>query len=83
MIDAYDFVRLVTFSLATVWTVRGAIRTVRFLRRWEERLDRWGVPRDFLRRAMLRVVARTTVLDPINLGLMCLLVGVWTYRWTL
>ena len=83
MLDAYDFVRLVTFSLATFWTVRGTIRTWRFLRRWEDRLDRWGVQRAFLRRAALRMVLRTTVLDPVNLALMSVLVGVWTFRWSL
>lgn len=78
--DPYDFVRLTTAVLALVWTVRGAIRTRRFLARWEARLDRWGMEKRWLRRAVFVVVARATVLDPINLALMLILVGVWTLR---
>ncbi len=83
MIDPYDFVRLVTFALASVWTIRGAVRTYRFIRRWEARLDAWGLPKEWLRRAALKGVARTTVLDPVNLALILALFGVWTFRATL
>ena len=83
MIDPYDFVRLVTFALATVWSVRGLARTLRFVRRWETRLDVWGLPREWLRRCVLKTLVRTTVLDPVNLGLMLVLVGIWTLRATL
>jgi hypothetical protein len=34
----------------------------------------------WLRRAVLLVAARATVLDPVNLFLMLVLVGVWTLR---
>jgi hypothetical protein len=78
--DPYDFVRLTTFTLALVWTVRGVNRTRRFLARWEGRLDRWGMEKRWLRRAVFLVVARATVLDPINLALMLVLLGVWTLR---
>ncbi len=81
--DPYDFVRLVTVTLATVWTVRGLLRTKRFLARWEARLDQWGMERRWLRRAVFLMIARATVLDPINLALMLTLVGVWTLRATL
>jgi hypothetical protein len=80
LIDPYDFVRLTTGTLALVWTVRGALRTRRFLLRWEARLDAWGMERRWLRRAVLVVVARATVLDPINLALIAALIGVWTLR---
>ncbi|MEM7306053.1 MAG: hypothetical protein AAF682_05250 [Planctomycetota bacterium] len=80
MLDPYDFVRYTTFLIATVWTVRGAARTWSFYKRWEERLLQWGVSPLFLRRAVLAMVARITVLDPINLALMLTLVGVWTFR---
>ncbi len=79
-LDPYDFVRLVTFALATVWTVRGAWRTQRFLRRWERRFDEWGVERSWLRRCVALSIARATVLDPINLALILVLIGVWTVR---
>jgi hypothetical protein len=80
LIDPYDFVRLTTGTLAFVWTVRGVLRTRRFLSRWEARLDAWGMERRWLRRAVLTVVARTTVLDPVNLALMAALVSLWTLR---
>ena len=79
-LDPYDFVRFVTLVLATVWTVRGAVRSWRFLRRWERRLNEWGVEPSWLRRSVALSVARATVLDPINLALMLVLVGVWTLR---
>lgn len=81
--DPYDFVRLTTATLAFVWMVRGVIRTRRFVARWEGRLDRWGMEKRWLRRAVFLVIARATVLDPINLALMLILVGVWTLRWGL
>jgi hypothetical protein len=78
--DPYDFVRIVTGLLAVVWTARGTLRTWRFLRRWERRCDRFHLKHAWLRRAVLLVVARATVLDPLNLALMLVLVGVWTLR---
>lgn len=80
MPDPYEFVRYVTMGLALVWSVRGAIRTQRFVTRWEARLDSWGVERRWLRGAVLVALARVTVLDPINLALGLALVGVWTLR---
>ena len=82
-LDPYDFMRLVTVALATVWTLRGSLRTWRFLRRWEARLDDWGVSRAHLRRALMVMIARITILDPVNLGLILALGGIWTYRWAL
>ena len=80
MIDPYDYIRLTTFALAVFWTARGLWRTWRFLRRWEGRLHEWGLERTFLRRAVLRVLARATVLDPINVGLIILLISSWVVR---
>lgn len=76
--DPYDFVRLVTASLAAFWTARGALRTWRFLRGAEERLAPYRVERSWLRRMVLIALARTTVLDPVNLALMLALLGIWT-----
>ena len=78
--DPYDFVRLTTGTLALVWTVRGFVRTRRFLARWQGRFERWGLDPRYLRRAVVTVVARATVLDPINLARMCARVCVWTLR---
>jgi len=78
--DPYDFVRIVTGLLAALWTTRAALRTLRFLHRWERRCDRFHLKHPWLRRAVLLVAARATVLDPVNLFLMLVLVGVWTLR---
>ena len=78
--DPFVFVRVVTFTLATVWTVRGALRTRAFIQRWGARFDRWGVERGFLRRAVFVFLARVTVLDPTNLALLLLLGALWTLR---
>ncbi|MCZ6597436.1 MAG: hypothetical protein O7B99_07355 [Planctomycetota bacterium] len=80
MIDPYDFIRLTTLFLAAIWTARGLWRTWRFLRRWEGRLHDWGIERTWLRRMVVRMLARATVLDPVNLALMILLVSSWVVR---
>ena len=76
-LDPYTFIRLVTFSLATFWTLRMVLRTVRFLDRWERRLEGFGIERRWLRRQVSVAMLRASVLDPINLGLLLILVGVW------
>lgn len=80
MIDPYDFVRGVTMSMATLWTVLGLRRSVRFVRRWETRLEPLGISRRWIRRQVVLTILRTTVLDPVNLALMLLLVGIWGLR---
>ena len=69
-----------TLGLAALWTVGGVVRTLRFARRWHARLAPLGLSDAWLRRQVLRFVLRTTVLDPINLALMLLLVGLWSLR---
>jgi len=81
VIDPYDFVRAVTVTLATVWTIQGFRRAARFVGRWERRLEPLGISRAFLRRQVAITLLRTTVLDPVNLALMLTLLGIWTIRW--
>ena len=81
LLDPYRFVRLVTITLGVSWTVAAGVRLVRMSRRWELRMQRYGIPRGWFRRQLLMVVARTTVLDPVNLGLLCILAGIWTLGW--
>ncbi len=80
MIDPYVFVRGVTMTLALCWTLLGLRRSVRFIRTWERRLEPLGVSRRWLRRQVAVVLLRATVLDPLNLALMLLLLGIWTAR---
>jgi hypothetical protein len=80
VIDPYDFVRAVTITLASVWTVMGLLRALRFVHRWERRLAILGLSRSWLRRQVGVVLLRATVLDPVNLALMVLLFGIWTIR---
>ena len=79
--DPYRFVRFVTISLGSFWTVAAGTRMIRLSRSWEARMHHLGIPRSWFRRQILMVIVRTTVLDPINLGLICLLVGIWTLGW--
>ena len=79
--NPYRFVRFITITLGLLWTLAAAVRLVRMSRRWETRMNRYGVPRGWFRRQILMIVARTTVLDPVNLGLLCILVGIWTLGW--
>ncbi|MEW6071597.1 MAG: hypothetical protein AB1726_03245 [Planctomycetota bacterium] len=76
--EPYSFVRLVTMSLAAIWTVAGLVRLLRFGRRWERRLRAAGFSRRWLGRQILLAAARATVLDPINLALLCLLFALWS-----
>ena len=78
--EPYLFVRAITLTLATVWTIGGLYRLVRFSRRWERRLRSIGLSRRWLVRKALVVVARATVLDPVNLALICTLLGLWSIR---
>ena len=78
--EPYSFVRFITVSLATVWTIAGLVRLFRFGRRWEKRLRAVGFSSQWFTRQILLVAARATVLDPVNLALMCLLLGLWSIR---
>lgn len=80
LLDPYQFVRLVTFVLALVWTVRGIVRAWRSLRSWEQRLNRLGLQSSWLRRCVVVSLLRATVLDPINLALILTLAGAWVMR---
>ena len=76
-LDPYTFIRSVTLSLATFWTLRTVWRTVRFLDRWERRLAPFGIERRWLRVQVLRMMLRASFLDPVNLALFLALVSVW------
>ncbi len=78
MIEPYAFVRGVTLVLGLTWTVTGLVRIVRFTASWEQRLVPLGFERRWLRRQVALAFARATVLDPLNLGLMLLLVAIWS-----
>ncbi len=80
MIDPYTFIRVVTLSLAITWSVLGYIRMIRFAARWYRRLAVLGYPSSWYRRQVTIAALRTTVLDPLNLALMLVLIGLWTVR---
>jgi len=77
-VEPYSFIRAVTLTLATFWTLRAGFRMVRFLDRWERRLAGAGMDRAWLRRQALVFSIRTTVADPLNLLLMLVLTAIWT-----
>ena len=78
--EPWAYWRTVTLLLASIWCLSGLVRLLLFQRRWERRLLDLGVSRPWMRRQLLRVVLRVTVLDPINLGLMLSLIGIWGAR---
>jgi len=80
MIDPYVFVRAVTMGLGATWTGVGLVRTVRFARRWQERLELLDLDPRWWRRQIAVAVLRTTVLDPWNLALLCFLLALWSLR---
>lgn len=79
-LDPYTFIRIVTVSLGTLWTVTALVRITRFSRRWREKLDVLGIDDRWWRRQVRVACLRATVLDPTNLALMLVLLGLWTLR---
>jgi hypothetical protein len=78
VIGPYDFIRLVTVSLGLVWTTTALIRLLRNARDWKEKLAPLHLDERVWRRWIRIACLRATVLDPINLALLCLLVALWT-----
>ena len=80
MIDPYAFIRIVTVSLGLTWTVLGLVRAIRFAGNLHRRLAVLDLDERWWRRQLALACLRATVLDPTNLALLCLLVGLWTLR---
>lgn len=78
MIEPYAFIRLVTFALGATWTVTGIARALRLAESWREKLAPLGVDQRDWRRWIAIACLRATVLDPANLALLMLLIGLWT-----
>lgn len=78
MIGPYDFIRLVTVSLGLVWTATALVRLLRSAREWKEKLAPLNVDERRWRRWIGIACLRATVLDPLNLALLCLLLALWT-----
>ena len=76
--DPYRFVRFVTISLGSFWTVAGLVRMFRFGRRWEYRMQHLGIPRSWFRKQIFAAAVRATIFDPVNLSLMLILFAIWT-----
>jgi hypothetical protein len=76
--NPYTFIRIVTVSLGTLWTVMAVVRVMRFSLRWRSQLDLLRIDDGWWRRRIRVLCLRATVLDPVNLGLMLVLVGLWT-----
>ncbi len=78
MIEPYVFIRSVTLALGVTWTVTGIVRALRLAAEWKLKLAPLGLDERGWRRWIAIVCLRATVLDPTNLALLCLLVGLWT-----
>ena len=82
MIEPYVYFRVVTFGLGLLWACFWIGRIVRFERRWRQRMvTTLHLEERVWRKWIAITFLRATILDPINLALMFLLVGIWTlYR---
>lgn len=78
MIGPYAFIRLVTIGLGLTWTVFGVVRLVRVATEWKEQLESLRVDVRCWRRWIAIACLRATVLDPLNLALLCLLLALWS-----
>jgi len=81
LVEPYTYVRAITMGLATLWTIGGLVRVLRFARMWRARLLPLGLSDAWLRRQVMIGVLRATILDPLNLALLLLLLGSWSIRW--
>ena len=78
MIEPYTFVRSVTVGLGAIWTTTGLLRTLRTAKDLRERLSPLSIDDRWWRRQITLVVLRATVLDPLNVALLCLLAWLCT-----
>jgi len=78
VIDPYTFIRAITLALGVTWTVMGVVRIVRRAREWQRWLAPVGQAPGWWRKQIVIVCLRATVLDPVNLALLCALVALWT-----
>ena len=78
MIGPYTFIRTVTLALGVTWTLTGIVRIVDRARDWQRRLAPVGSAPGWWRKQVVVVCLRATVLDPLNLALLCALVALWT-----
>lgn len=78
MIEPYTFVRAVTMGLGATWGAMGIVRSVRTARSWRARMELLAVDERWWRRQIALAALRVTVLDPLNLALLCLLAGLWS-----
>ena len=78
MISPYAFIRIVTFGLATTWSVFAVLRMIRIAEEWKQELAPLGLEESWWRRQITIACLRATVLDPLNLALGCALIALWT-----
>lgn len=78
MIDPHEFVRAVTMGLGATWMITGLLRTWRLMQRSKQRMRLLSIEERWFHRQIALAVLRTTVLDPINLALLCLLFALWS-----
>jgi hypothetical protein len=78
VIEPYAFIRTVTLALGVTWSVMAAVRILRNAAEWKQKLTPLGLEEREWRRWIALACLRATVLDPLNLALLCLLVGLWT-----
>jgi len=78
VIEPYPFIRAVTFTLGLTWTVAGTVRALRLAASCKQKLAELGLEERGWQRWIAIACLRATVLDPVNLALLCFLVALWT-----
>jgi hypothetical protein len=73
--EGADLVRTLALALGAYWTLRGLWRSWRAIQRYDTLATSHGFSPGFVRRSVLTVLLRATLLDPWNLALGLLLAG--------
>jgi len=78
VIGPYVFIRAVTIGLGATWSVMALVRLLRDAAEWKEKLAPLHMDERAWRRWIAIACLRATVLDPVNLALLCTLAVLWT-----
>ncbi len=81
--EGAELVRALALALGAYWALRGLWRSWRAIQRYDALATSHGFSPGFVRRGVLTVLLRATLLDPWNLALGMLLLGLlaWSAPW--
>lgn len=73
LLDGAELVRILALALGAYWALRGLWRSWRSIQRYDALAASHGFSAGFVRRTVLTLLLRATLLDPLNLALLALL----------